>query len=329
METADVDFNSTGMTLVGEQIIPEPLAGNTSSIPTGIRSVAKALCILEAIARSGGEMTLTAIADATALNISTCHHLLATLQDSGFVARLRGKRTYVLGAKILFLHTAALKQVNLPRRAQRVLEYLNMRTREAVQIAVMQGDTLVTLLRKGARQPSIADPQVPDTDDAAHATATGKAILAWLPESELTRIIDRRGLRRFTPNTITEISALIEELRLVRRHGYAMDRAESQPGMISVATAIRDDAGTVVGAIGIACPIARANEATVAYLREQVMWGAASLTADLRDEAAEPTQPPVVLFETPKPGDADVQPSQREDRAGFSHPGDDESLDPE
>lgn len=254
-----------------------------SVIPAGIRSVSKALAILDLIARSGGEMTLTGIATAADLNISTCHHLLATLLEHGFVARLRGKRTYVLGAKILFLYTAALKQVNLPRRAQRILEYLNMRTREAVQIAVMQGDTLVTLLRKDALHPIKSVIVPPDPDGAAHATATGKAILAWLPERELTRIVDHCGLRQLTPNTITSLPVLIEELRLVRRHGYALDQEESQIGMLSIATAIRDEAGTVVGAIGTTCPIDRATEAAITYLREQVIWGAASLSVDLSD----------------------------------------------
>ena len=293
METADVDLNSTVMRVARDVVFTAPLTSAASSNPSGIRSVFKALNILELIARSGGEMTLTAIAEAAGLNVSTCHHLLATLQEAGFVARLRGKRTYVLGAKIPFLHTAALKQVNLPRRAQRVLDYVAMRTREAVQIDVMQGDTMVTLLRKG---PETA---VAELDDAAHATATGKAILAWLPESELTRIIERKGLRRCTSTTITDRAALIEELRLVRRHGYAIDREESQDGVVGVATAIRDDSGTVVGAIGVTCPAVRATEDSIAYLREQVIWGAASLSADLRGA-------PVAYQEPSAQGDADV-----------------------
>ena len=284
METANVDLTSAGDTAWEK---PDH-AGSAAGPSAGIRSVSKALTILELIARSGGEMTLTAIAAHAELNVSTCHHLLATLQDAGFVARLRGKRTYVLGAKIMLLHTAALKQVNLPRRAQRVLDYLSRRTREAAQIAIMQGDTLVTLMGKDMPNATETDAggQVPDA--AAHAKATGKAILAWLPESELNRIIEHRGLQRFTPNTITGLPALIEELRLVRRHGYAIDREESQLGTVGIATAIRDDAGTVVGAIGITCPAFRADEITIAMLREQVIWGATSLSNDLHDKLAEP-----------------------------------------
>ena len=90
--------------------------------------------------------------------------------------------------------------------------------------------------------------------NAAHATATGKAILAWLPPTELDRIVADKGLTAFTPNTITDIEKLGEELRLVRRNGYAIDREEFRPGVICLGAAIRDHAGAVVGSISVSSP---------------------------------------------------------------------------
>ena len=123
---------------------------------------------------------------------------------------------------------------------------------------------------------------------APHATATGKAMLAWLPEDEIRRIVGLRGLRRFTPNTITDFTALIEELRLVRRHGFAMEREEFQPGVICVGAAIRDHTGAVVGSLSASAPTMRANDAHLERIREEVVSAARTLSADLGATIAEP-----------------------------------------
>lgn len=166
METADIEVKSTGPMGTAWVAVPD-----LSVASSGIRSVAKALLILELIARSGGEMTLTAIASTAKLNISTCHHLLTMFFENGFAARLRGKRTYILCEKLMFLHTAAPKQVNLPRRGTRVMKDLNIRAREAVQISVIEGEKLVTLLRKDALHPSKPDLSRPDVEGAALLSA--------------------------------------------------------------------------------------------------------------------------------------------------------------
>src|SRR4051794_11032894 len=72
----------------------------------GIQSVDRALGLLDTIAEMGGEATLTELSRNTGLNISTCHHLLATLSRRGFVAKAAGRRSYALGARILHLGQA-------------------------------------------------------------------------------------------------------------------------------------------------------------------------------------------------------------------------------
>jgi IclR family acetate operon transcriptional repressor len=66
-----------------------------------IQSVDRALYLLETIAEAGGETTLTDLSNRTGLNISTCHHLLATLIQRGFVAKIPGRRLYALGTRIV------------------------------------------------------------------------------------------------------------------------------------------------------------------------------------------------------------------------------------
>src|SRR6201996_9298198 len=84
----------------------------------GIQALDRAFLILDVLADAGGEAKLTEISAAAGLNVSTCHHLISTLCNWGYVARGPGSKTYVLGSRILHLSAACLRQVDLPRRSQ-------------------------------------------------------------------------------------------------------------------------------------------------------------------------------------------------------------------
>ena len=161
------------------------------------------------------------------LNVSTCHHLISTLYNWGYVSRGANSRSYVLGSRILHLSAACLRQVDLPRRAQSFLDRLNDQTKESVQLAIMQDTNLIHILRRESRHAVRVDAGLGGNAGAAHATATGKAILAWLPPNELDRIVADKGLTAFTPHTITDIEALKEQGRAIR-YAVPVDRTNGQ-----------------------------------------------------------------------------------------------------
>ncbi len=250
-----------------------------------IQSVDRALYLLETIAEAGGEATLTDLSNRTGLNISTCHHLLATLIQRGFAAKVPGRRLYALGGRIHFLAHACL-QVDLPRRAERYLEAVNRATGETVHLAALQGDSVVMLAVREARQAVRVETGRIGEMDAVHATSIGKAILAWLPEDEMRRILGP-SMKRFTEHTITDFPALLESLRIVRRNGYALDREEHLPGVICVGAAVRDQAGTVIGAISASTPMMRASEEHIALMRDEVTAAARALSIEFGDPASQ------------------------------------------
>lgn len=263
-----------------------PAASAKRSETGGIQSVHRALQILDAIANSGGEATLTELAHKVQLKISTCHHLLSTLVEAGYAAKRRGSRSYVLGSRILALSTVCLREVNLPQRAQRVIDVLNVKTREAVQLAVLQGDELVTVIRKEALHAVRVDTAGLGKSGAAHATASGKAILAWIPEAELARVVEVKGLTAYTPYTITDFTVLREELRIVRRLGFAIDREEFQPGVLCIGAPIRTPSGAVIGSISVSCPVFRADEPAIESIRNLVISAAQSLSSEAAGSTA-------------------------------------------
>jgi len=251
-----------------------------------IQSVDRAVSLLEAIAEAGGECTLTQLSHRTQLNISTCHHLLSTLVARGYVAKVPVRRSYALGARILFLSNACLRQVDLPARAAPFIEKINERTGETVHLAVLQGDAMMKVAKRESRHPVRVDTGTLGKTDAAHATASGKAMLAWLPEDDMHRVL-AHGLTRFTPKTICEWPNLIEALRHVRRNGYAIDDEEYQPGVICIGAPIRDHNGAVVGAISASTPTMRANDEHLTLMRSEVIAAARALSTEFGHQAAQ------------------------------------------
>jgi IclR family acetate operon transcriptional repressor len=243
-----------------------------------IQSVDRALFLLESIAEAGGETTLTDLSQRTGLNISTCHHLLATLVERGFAAKVAGKRLYALGPRILHLGQSC-RQVDLPRRAQAYLEAVNRATGETVHLAAVQGDSIVVLAVREARHAVRVDTGRIGKIAAPHATSVGKAILAWLPEDEMRRILTD-GLKRCTDNTITDFIALMDDLKHVRRDGYAIDREEHLPGVVCVGAAIRDQAGSVIGGISASTPTQRGTDEHIALMRHEITTAARALSAE-------------------------------------------------
>src|SRR5690349_14564832 len=271
--------------LPGPGAKPRTSRARNGSDGHSIQSVDRALFLLETIAEAGGEATLTELANRTGLNISTCHHLLATLIRRGFATKVTGRRLYALGARIFYLGHACL-QVDLPRRAQPYLEAINQATGETVHLAALQGDSVVTLSVREARHAVRVDTGKVGKVEAPHATSVGKAILAWLPEDEIRRML-AGGLKSFTEKTITDLPALLESLRLVRRNGYAIDREEFLPGVICVGAAIRDQAGTVIGAISASTPTMRASEEHIALMRKEITTAARGLSAEFGEPGSQ------------------------------------------
>ncbi|MEX3007532.1 IclR family transcriptional regulator [Hoeflea sp. TYP-13] len=230
-----------------------------------IQSVSRALTILEVLAAEGDALPLNELAIRAGLNQSTCHHLISTLVGRGYIVHLGRNRGYALGRKLHELADLAGRQADLAEVLKADIEALSEQFGRSVQLAVLSDTSLLTKL--SCTQP---DNQVEEPDEiikmaAPHATATGKAILAWLPDAELARVVAANGLTGYTDKTITSLSGLIEQLRLVRRNGFAVDDEELKNGIVCIGSALRESSGAVVASISVTLP---ASEATPEYRKE-------------------------------------------------------------
>ena len=249
-----------------------------------VQSVERALLLLEFLADKGEPVRLRDISQFLNINVSTCHHLLSTLMDRGYVDQAEG-RSYLLGSKIAQLAGYRDNRLDLVGVAIDDLKVLNGRTGETVHLAVRQGRELATLTvlesHHAVRVFSGGDAK----SESFHATATGKAILAWLPDAVVDRLLAPATLKRFTENTITLKADLVEDLRQVRRHGYAVDDEEFQPSVICIGAAIRDNTGAVQGSFSCSLPIIRADNERLDSIKQQVRETAQSISKKLGHSA--------------------------------------------
>ncbi|MGB7244623.1 MAG: IclR family transcriptional regulator [Sulfitobacter sp.] len=246
-----------------------PVKGGPS-LPEGprhIQSVVRALDILEVLAGERDGLVLSELSGRVGLNSSTCHHLISTLVARGYVLHLGRSRGYALGAKVHELVDLAAGESDPAELLKDDLKLLGSQLGHGVQLAVLAETSLLTKVRIPApdQVSAAVEPDELIKMRALHATATGKAILAWLPEIELVRVISANGLTQYTGKTLTTLSGLIEDLRLVRRRGYSIDDEELKEGVVCIGAALRDPGGAIVGSISMTAP---SDKMTKAYRTE-------------------------------------------------------------
>lgn len=248
-----------------------------------IQSVDRALTLLELAAGEVDGTTLSELSERTGLNASTCHHLVMTLVARGYLTHISRTRGYALGPKVRELLEAMEQESDPSVLLRDDLRRLGQRLGLGVQLAVLSETSLLTKVSFPGPALALKEPSEVEKMTALHATATGKAILAWIPDTELVRIISANGLKSYTANTITTLSGLVEELRTVRRFKYAIDDEELREGVVCIGAAIREGGGAVVASISVTLPAEEASDERRSDLTRQMIEAANTFSNKLRN----------------------------------------------
>jgi DNA-binding IclR family transcriptional regulator len=243
-----------------------------------LKSVLKTLSVLECFSTRDRKLSTSEIARRTGLPRGTAHRVLITLREAGLLEQEQD--TYRLGVKLFELGTVVLANMDLHREAQSFVEALTKVTGETVHLCVFNGQQ-TTLIKLG--QPSrdrTTNTVVVMETSPAHCTATGKAALAFQPDSVIARVIGL-GLRSYTPQTIVHAPLLLKELEEIRQQGYAVDEEEYSLGTRCVAAPIRNASGRVFASISVSGPIRRMTKAKMASTTRLVIQYAEGISAQL------------------------------------------------
>jgi IclR family transcriptional regulator, KDG regulon repressor len=262
-------------------VLAEPVSGEAPDrVLAGAQVIDRVIDILETFARVGPELGVSEISRALGLKKATAHRLLSSLRRRGIVAQDPTTRRYRLGLKLWELGALATLQVDWVHRVKPHLERLTQMTGETAHLAILS-DGQILYVEKVESSHSLRMPSQVGRRNPVHCTGVGKAQIAWLPDEVMAGIIARRGLARYTANTLTNLPALRRELALIRERGYAVDGEEIEDGLVCIGAPIRDHTGIVVAGVSIAGPSSRLRTDAIAEHARSVVDAARSMSAVL------------------------------------------------
>lgn len=252
--------------------------GNTQLV----RSVERALMAMEILGDRGWS-GVTEVARELDVHKSTAFRLLATLEHREMVVQDPETAKYRLGPGIAQLGRTVDEEVDLRRHARDVMSQLAAQTEETVNLAILDG-TDVICVDQIIGSPGVLSVDWLGSRIPINCTASGKAIVAFLPERR------RRGLlgERFeaaTPRTVVDRAVLERHLAKARVDGYATIVGELEVGLNAVAAPIFDGAGQPVAALTVSGPDARMPEPDLAEVGVLVRRAAEDVSRQLGYDA--------------------------------------------
>jgi IclR family transcriptional regulator, KDG regulon repressor len=249
-----------------------------------INSLARGVEILRFLTDSAGPVGVTDVAERLRVDPSTAYRLLVTLEAGGMVRQDPDTKKYGLGYGVLEVAHGLLGRLSVASVAEPHLLEIATATGESAHVAVLDGMRAVFVGRHSGAGILRVETTI-GSSEPAYCTAVGKALLADHTLAELRRLLGEHALERHTPQTITSVVELANELERIRRTGYAYDDEEMHPGVRCLACSVRDHRGRIVAAFGISMPASRLTREHLPALVRRIAEASAAISAELGYQA--------------------------------------------
>ncbi|MEM6662781.1 MAG: IclR family transcriptional regulator C-terminal domain-containing protein [Pseudomonadota bacterium] len=243
-----------------------------------VRSLIRALSILESLAASGGGLSLSELVEETDLPPSTVHRLLTTLESRRFVRTEPSGGPWHIGSAAFFVGSAFARNRDTMTFVRPYLRRLVDMTSETANLFVERDGVAVCIGQIESRHAMRAITAV-GGQVALHASGSGKVLLAHMPEDRRQAVLSV-PLTAATERTVTDPAKLDKELKGIPKNGYAIDDEENAIGLRCVAAPILNEFGEAAASISVSGPTARITDQRLGSLTETVQRVAAEATRD-------------------------------------------------
>lgn len=218
-----------------------------------VPAVVQTFDVLDALAEYRDGLRLSDLVELLGLSKSTAHRLLSTLRELGVVTKDGEEGRYLLGSRLaLYAQTSGHPHTGLIAPFYATAERIRDRHDETIQLAVLSGAEVTFVAYVETTQPVRLFARV-GRRLPAHASASGKAILAFRDSSALAPVLDA-GLARLTDRTLTEEDRFQTELETIRSHGWATEIEESSRNLSCFSVPVLDASGSAVAAVTACVP---------------------------------------------------------------------------
>ena len=225
----------------------------------------KGLAVIRAFSRGHAALTLSDIARSAGMPAATARRCLMTLEELGYITR--NGRSFLLRPKVLELGAAYLESMDIEQLTRTHLEDLAHRTSDSAALCVLDGGEIVYVARTSVRTLVRLEAHV-GSRFPAHATSTGRVLLAGLGTERLQQYFASVKPRALTEQTITDVGQLRQLVEDSRRNGYSAVQDELAYGVIALAVPVHDKAGRIVAALNTSSHSRRTTRAKL--IRERL-----------------------------------------------------------
>lgn len=224
---------------------------NKNTVP----AIDRAIDVIELIASSKKEMSLSEIMESVDIPRQSLIRILNTLCQRGFLNKSGKRGLYRMGLKLLYLGHMLQDKFDLRTAAWKYMKELSQLTRKTIELSTLDRDQLILLEQiRGSEDMSLYS-RVGSVIPYMHAVSVGKVYLSLMGKDKRCRVLEKIGMPAVTKHTITEIDILEREISDVQKRGYGFEDQELREGVRRVAAPIFNFDGEHVGCIGLSATI--------------------------------------------------------------------------
>ena len=208
-----------------------------------VKSLSKAIDILDALSSSRHGLTLSELSVRCGFPKSTTHALASTMRDRGLLRQLPDG-SYALGMRLFEYGSAVSRGFDISALARPYLESLSSLTGANSVISLLDGESAVSFDYAVSSTGVQILPEI-GVRLPIHCTSQGKLMLAYLPDNKVISLFKRQPMRQYTPHTISDIETFLSRLSEIRGLGYAIEDGEYKVGLRSVSAPVFDSSGSL------------------------------------------------------------------------------------
>lgn len=244
-----------------------------------VQSVDRSLDILEALASEQGGLGVTEIAKKVGLHKSTVHRLLSTLLERGYVEK-NENGDYHIGLKLIEVVSVYLNSLELQTEARPHIAQISSELGLTAHLGILDGDQVVYIEKMDVYSMVKLYSQI-GLRVHAYCSSLGKCLLSNYSKEELDTVMKDCSFNKFTPNTISSLEELHEELKKVRVQGWGMDNQEFDMNNRCIGAPIYDYRGEIIAAISASGPPTILTEERIPNVAEYVMKQAREISKQM------------------------------------------------